>query len=587
MKRLLPALLLLLLAFAACKKDRTPAPNSSSTTGTGTTATGTTGQVSPTLNRSITDSIVTAGSWVSLFGTNLPTSATGVSVLFNGVAGTIQSISTSRITAIVPVTTSGNITVTIDNQTLTGPSFTYVLQPTITGLSTSTISAGMTVTITGTNFITTGTVVTFNGVAATVQSITATEIKAVVPVTTSGKVVIRTTYSQLFATSPAYTYVTSPNLIAPYISGDIFLETQADVDAFVAANKGRQLQITGNLYVGGSDITSVSGLSNITSISGKLTISGGPGLADAPFLNTITNIGDIDIVFSDFTSLSFNNLNSFTGTIDFQGLSKLSRVSFGGLTAPKSVLITYCPLLTDLSFLSNIKSADIISIDNIGATAITMDNLTKTGGVGLSYCQSLSTVSLKSLTNITGNSGLTLSNCSSLSNVNFNALTSISGKLTLSTTNLTDLSGFNSLKTAGALAINNNSALVNFHGLDQLTALTSPAVPGAAASANIVPILNGISINNNAKLTSLTGLQNVTTVPVIYISGNASLNDFCPFKAPITAVSTLPTYSYKYSPGPDAAGGYYLTSSISALTLTNNGNYATTPDVLAAVALCK
>ena len=56
-------------------------------------------------------------------------------------------------------------------------------------------------------------------------------------------------------TGPVFTYV-DLDLTAPYVNGDVALKTQADVDAFVALNKGKELQITGSLVIGGSDVTS-------------------------------------------------------------------------------------------------------------------------------------------------------------------------------------------------------------------------------------------------------------------------------------------------------------------------------------------
>lgn len=505
MKKLLPILLVLLLAFAACKNERATVPNTTTTTKIDTTA----GQQSttPVSITGVSPSNGTSGTVVTLTGTNFGTSTTGISVLFNGKAGTVQSVMATEIKVVVPVTTTGLITLTVGSQTIAGPQFTYL----------------------------------------------------------------------------------SPILTAPYVSGDVTLTTQAAVDAFVAINKGRKLQISGDLSIVGDDITSVSGLSNITSVSGKIFFFNDNALTDAPFLNTITTVGDIYVEFSGFTSLSFNNLNSFSGKIYFQGLSKLSRVSFSGLTTSKGVLISSCPLLTDLSFLSNIKSTDGISIDNIGATKITMDNLVTTGGIYIAACQNLGTISFTSLTNITGTSisSLNITICPSLSSLNFSSLTLIAGKLTLSTTNLTDLDGFNSLKDLGSLTVYNNPALINFHGLESLTTFSSPAI-GIGLSNDLKTRLGGIYINGNVKLTSLTGLQNVTTVPIININGNDGLGNFCSLKTPITTLSTLADYSYKYTPSCcDLPIGYTRATSIPALTLVTNSNYKTTPDALAAVALCK
>ncbi|MVN21605.1 IPT/TIG domain-containing protein [Mucilaginibacter arboris] len=517
MNKLLPALLVLLLAFSSCKKEQPAIPNLTTTT---TTTTGTTGQAPAQVTiSSISPSSGSVGTVVTISGTNFGTSAT---VLFNGVASTVQSITATEIKVVAPVATSGNVTVTVGSQsitgqaltTITGPVFTYAI-PTVTGILPATGSSGAVVTISGTNFGTSTlwVKVLFNGVGATVQSVTSTEIKVVAPVATSGNVTV--TVGSQSITGPAFTYI-SP-LTSPYVNGDVRLTTQAEVDAFVALNKGKQLQINGGLSISGNDITSVAGLSNITSVSGTLFISA-------------------------------------------------------------------CPLLSDVSFLNNITSAGSVSFQNLVVTAITMDKLTgTTGNILLSSCKNLNNASFKSLTSITGNSilgGLRISSCGQLSNVDFSSLSLATSTLLISGTALSDLSGFSALQTAGSLTISGNPALTNFHGLEQLTTLTLPAIYQLLGGTSI----NGINITGNAKLTSLAGLQNLTSVPIASITGNANLNDFCPLKALISILSTSPAYSYR---SPTTITDVYRTVYVPALTLTSNGNYAATPDALAAVALCK
>ncbi|RYE27305.1 MAG: hypothetical protein EOP45_01700 [Sphingobacteriaceae bacterium] len=586
MKKLLPIVLLLLLALASCKKENPSVPNP-------TTTTGTTGQGSARITISgLSLYLGNAGTLVIITGTNFGTSATGVAVLFNGVAGTIQSVTDTEIKVVMPVTTSGNITLTIGSETVTGPAFTYAIPITVTGISPSTVTAGTIVTLSGTNFgtstagasvlfngsagtvqsvtetaikvvvpsttsgnvivgvngqtvagpaftyenatvagispsiVSAGAIVTisgtnfgtstaglrvlFNGVAGTIQSVTPSEIKAVVPVTTSGTVTITIAGQNL--TGPAFTYTSNSPLTAPYTSGNVTLTTQAEVDAFVLLNKGRQLQINGSLNISGNDMTSVAGLSNITSVSGTLSIGA-------------------------------------------------------------------CPLLTDVSFLNSITSAGSLSVQNSAVNKIAVDRLTGSiGSIIISSCKNLISVSLKSITGVTSKSivgSIRITACELLSGVDFSSLSSNEGGLFISGTAIADLSGFSSLQTSGSLTLSGNPSLVNFHGLEQLTALTLPVFTGVLA-ANVI---NGIYINNNVKLTSLNGLQNLKTVPIARIITNAMLNDFCPLKTVINTLSKLPAYSYR---NPNS----YNSTSIAALTMTNNGNYPTTQKALEAVALC-
>ena len=578
MKKLLPALLVLLMALAGCKKDKSPEPGSKTqplvtvtgispatvSAGMVVSITGTdfgtdTGGVRVLFNgvagtvQSITNTEIkavvpvttsgyvtvytgnqistgaaftfvdvtalpasgTSGTVVTITGTNFGTSTSGTKVLFNGVAGTVQSVTNTEIKAVVPVTSSGSIKVVIAGQTIIGPVFTYISLVTVTGLSPAIGSSGTVVTITGTNFGTSanGVSVLFNGVAGYVQSVASTEIKVAAPVSVSGNITV--TLDNQSIIGPAFTY-TSP-LAAPYVNGDVTLRTQAEVDAFVALNKGRQLQITGNLYIGGNDITSVSGLSNITSVSGTLSLS-------------------------------------------------------------------TCPLLTDASFLNSITSAGSINFQDLAVTAITMDKLTGTTSyIMLSSCKNLNTVSFKSITGITSNAiifnGLRIISCDQLSRVDFSSLSSVTSAIFISNTAISNFSGFSSLQTAGSLSISGNPALADFQGLEHLTTLNLPAVTqfyGGTA-------FNGLYITSNAKLTSLAGLQNLITVPIARIVNNAALNNFCPAKALINKLSTL-NVQYRSTNSVSLTGSFIT---VPALTLTSNGNYSTTADALAAVALCQ
>ena len=212
-----------------------------------------------------------------------------------------------------------------------------------------------------------------------------------------------------------------------------------------------------------------------------------------------------------------------------------------------------------------------------------MDNLsTVKGSLNISSCKNLNDISFKSLANT---DGLNIYSCSQLSNMDFSTLSSVSGRLTVWFTNLTDLNAFSSLQTAGSLSLYFNSALSSLNGLARLTTLSLPAIT-AGTSSSVATRVNGIYIAYNPKLASLAGLQSVTDVPIIYISDNSMLNDFCPLKTPINTLSNWPGYTYTASSG-NSGSNPFVTASRPALTLINNGSYATTKDGLTVVALCQ
>ena len=460
------------------------------------------------------------------------------------------------------------------------------LQVTVSGISSSNISEGSIVTLYGTNFGNSISRVTvfFNGISGMIISLTDTQITVMVPETSSGLVNVKVDSKTVKGPTFVFTY---PAPGTSYTTGNVILQSQADVSNFIASNKGKQIKITGNLVIGGdpnySDIITVSGLSNITSVSGGILLHNLNRLVDVPFLNTITTAGSISVYNSAVSTLNFRNLKSLTGEFILYNLNKLSEVSFSELTKVSELRITLCPLLNDVSFLNNITSAESITLGISGITSLQMDKLTNLaeGSIMISGCESLSNVSFKSLTKI---SNIQLYSCSKLSTINFGALTTVSDKLRLQGIHLIDLSGFNMLKTTGSISISNNPALANFHGLELLTTFTTPAiVPRPRAGVNPVDAINGIYISNNAILSSLKGLQNISGVPIIYIAGNKNLNDLCPLKAEITALKAIPSFTYStYS-----TQGLYGKATTQALTLQNNGNYTNDADAFAAIAMCR
>ncbi len=135
------------------------------------------------------------GTSVTITGTNFGATQGTSTVTFNGVAGAPTSWSATSIVAAVPSgATTGSIVVTVGGVASNGVTFTVTAPaPNITNLSVASGPVGTSVTITGTNFgATQGTsTVTFNGVAGTPTSWSATSIVAPVPSgATTGSIVV-------------------------------------------------------------------------------------------------------------------------------------------------------------------------------------------------------------------------------------------------------------------------------------------------------------------------------------------------------------------------------------------------------------
>jgi hypothetical protein len=162
----------------------------------------------------------TEGTAVTITGTNFKTTASANTVKFNGLLATVNTATTTTLQVIAPVGgTTGVLSVSTTDGAVNGPSFTYIPlpAPTISGISPNTGAAGITVTITGSNFKPTPTdnTVKFNGVAATVSSATGTQLVVAAPASgTTGAVTVTTSTGN--ATGPVFTYLTGPSV---YISG--------------------------------------------------------------------------------------------------------------------------------------------------------------------------------------------------------------------------------------------------------------------------------------------------------------------------------------------------------------------------------
>jgi len=132
------------------------------------------------------------GTLVTINGSDFKISQGGRIVTFNGVSATITSWSTTQITAIVPPgATTGNVIVSMGQKDSNAVLFTVT--PSISSLSPTFGSAGMSVTVDGSTFGSSVGSITFNGTVAAVIAWGTTEIVAIVPVAaTTGSVIVTT-----------------------------------------------------------------------------------------------------------------------------------------------------------------------------------------------------------------------------------------------------------------------------------------------------------------------------------------------------------------------------------------------------------
>lgn len=136
-KAFLPILFFsILLNQTSCKKNNTP-PDSS--------------------NKPVIESVLPltgkAGDTITITGKNFSSLITGNQITINGVQATVISATSTTIQFILPqLNSNGNIILSINNQTITGPAITIQVPPSITGLSPQNGYVEDTIIISGNSF---------------------------------------------------------------------------------------------------------------------------------------------------------------------------------------------------------------------------------------------------------------------------------------------------------------------------------------------------------------------------------------------------------------------------------------------------
>ncbi len=333
-------------------------------------------------------------------------------------------------------------------------------------------------------------------------------------------------------------------------SGNVELNTQAEVDAFVAQYPNcTEIESSLGIAVSAdfpSDITDISGLSNLTSVGWDLWIgvwyADNASLTSLNGLNNITSVGgDLWISFQDgLTSLSaLDGITSVGGNLDIRhndvltSLSGLDNItSLGG-----NLSIINNNALTSLGALDNITSVEgDLNIRNNGVMSLSgLDNITSVGG-DLWIDNNTSLMSLSGLDNITSVGGdLDIRNNGVLTSLSpLDNLTSLGGNLRVGSNDvLTSLNGLDNLTSIGGdLEIDNNTSLTSLNGLNSLTSIEGGLkidhniyLTSLSALDNITSIGGDLWIEFNTFLESLSGLDNITSVGGdLWIGVNTSLS---------------------------------------------------------------
>ena len=294
--------------------------------------------------------------------------------------------------------------------------------------------------------------------------------------------------------------------------------TQAQIDDF-SKNYPLCKKIDGYVFIEGSDISNLNGLSQITSIKGDLTIKDNHGLTKLSGLDNLTYIGG-NLSISDNDRLS-----------SLTGLENLTQVNKSAVFIKNSVL----PNFTGLNNLKSVRER-LHVIDNVKLENMTgLENLESINSdFEIRHCVALKNITgLEKLNSIGGNL-MIYWNPALKSIIGLNNLSIIRGDFHLSLNdNLINLDGLESLQIAmGNVEITACRKLESIESLRNLTsvprhlAIQSTALSNLKGLENIQSVGGALLITLNDNLTNLDDLNSLTSIEnFLNISGNKSLKN--------------------------------------------------------------
>jgi len=275
--------LVFFLVWSACKESDDPIPPAA----TAPTLTG----FSPTSG--------TAGTVVTLTGTNFSTDVLDNIVKFNGTVSTVSAATATSLTVAVPTgATTGKVSVEVDNQITTSSNDFTVVAPlaplTLTGFSPPTGTAGTIVTLTGTNFSPTiaGNTVKFNGTIAAVSSASPTSLTVEVPAgSTTGKITVQVG-NQIATSVDDFVYVVNTNknaVVTVAGNGTLGFADGNIADARFYQPTGVAVDAAGNIYVADAEnhrIRKITSGGIVSTLAGSGTAGSADGDGTAAQFNS-------------------------------------------------------------------------------------------------------------------------------------------------------------------------------------------------------------------------------------------------------------------------------------------------------------
>ena len=255
------------------------------------------GPVAPLTLTSFSPATGTAGTIVTLTGTNFSPTIASNTVKFNGTAATVSAATATSLTVEVPAgATTGKISVQVGSQIATSSNDFIIASsssPTLTSFSPTTGTAGTVVTVTGTNFSPTilSNIVKFNGTTGTVSAASATSLTVSVPEDAgTGKVTVQVG-NQIVTSVDDFVYITNDKNTVLTVAGNGTLGF-ADgniADARFYQPTGVAVDAAGNIYVADSQnhrIRKITPGGVVSTLAGSGTAGSGEGDGTAAQFNS-------------------------------------------------------------------------------------------------------------------------------------------------------------------------------------------------------------------------------------------------------------------------------------------------------------
>ena len=335
-----------------------------------------------------------AGTSLTITGSAFASAAADNTVKFNGTAATVTSANATTLVVTAPAGGgTGPVTVTTTGGTATGPTFTYLLAPTVTAISPTTGVAGASVTITGTNFdaVAANNTVKFHGVAATITSGTTTSLVVKAPAAGStGAVTVTTTGGT--GTGPVFTYLQPPAITsinpATAAAGAAVTITGTNFDA-TAANDVVKFNGTAATVTSAS-ITQIIATVPAGGSNGNITVTTPAGTSNGVAFTYLVATGPNIYVLGSDTQFGFGYWKNSTFTATPDCLSPYAMAGagtdlyFAGPSTAqtptywKNNTAVHLSTQTGYTFCVAVSGTDVYCLGNIGNKYYTWKNGTAT-----------------------------------------------------------------------------------------------------------------------------------------------------------------------------------------------------------------